>query len=572
MALIIVTLSRIGLGFWQIECVSAVDGWSHLLLQGLRVDLATLCWLWGIAALGTAIFSGDHVLPRLEPDITHLADARALADSILGSLICCVYPGIWHSAKSSLYRIPHLSQRGVFHALGGGRKLEVIFGFLISGATLLGGWKLSGYLLRDLTYSRWYWRPVIAVAVIVLTLLGARSSLGHRPLNPALVAFTDDPLVNSLVVNSAYSLFFAINQMGNEANAAKIYGRMDEQKIIDTIRRESGRDLSAFPLAAAPSVSFNPASYQGKPKNLLIILQESLGARFLGNGFSNIVDEDDYDNPSFVASWGVSDEDLLRRADQEFRKFHKQGKPFFSLVFSSSNHEPFEFPDGKIELYEQPKQTVNNAVKYADYALGEFFKLAKQSDYWKDTLFLIVADHDSRVGGASLVPISRFRIPGIILGDGIEPKKDQRVVSQIDMAPTLLSLIGISDSYPMLGQDLTRVRDDWPGRALMQYNQNMAYMRGNDVVVLQPERAAAGFEYDFDTETLSAKPQSDEMKQAALSWALWGSMAYQKGLYRSASPQERLAFKQDKYDAKQQLALEYEKNNMTSQASEVLLR
>ncbi|WP_324617102.1 hypothetical protein [Shewanella psychropiezotolerans] len=63
-ALIIVTLSRIGLGLWQIERVSAVDGWSHLLLQGLRVDLATLCWLWGIAALGTAIFSGDHAIGR----------------------------------------------------------------------------------------------------------------------------------------------------------------------------------------------------------------------------------------------------------------------------------------------------------------------------------------------------------------------------------------------------------------------------------------------------------------------------------------------------------------------------
>ena len=664
-ALIIVTLSRIGLGLWQIERVSAVDGWSHLLLQGLRVDLATLCWLWGIAALGTAIFSGDHAIGRCWKQILRIWLTLGLWLILFLEVSSPSFIQEYGVRPNRLYVEYLIYPKEVFSMLWGGRKLEVIFGFLVSGATLFGGWKLSGYLLRDLTYSRWFWRPVIAVAVIVLTLSGARSSLGHRPLNPALVAFADDPLVNSLVVNSAYSLFFAINQMGNEANAAKIYGHMDEQKIIDTIRRESGRDLSAFPLAAAPSVSFNPASYQGKPKNLVIILQESLGARFvgnlgglpltpnidalskegwsfenlyatgtrsvrgieaittgftptparavvklgksqqgffsiaellkshgyetqfiyggeshfdnmksffLGNGFNNIVDEDDYDNPSFVASWGVSDEDLLRRADREFQQFHKEGKPFFSLVFSSSNHEPFEFPDGKIEHYEQPQQTVNNAVKYADYALGEFFKLAKKSDYWKDTLFLIVADHDSRVGGASLVPISRFRIPGIILGEGIEPKKDQRVVSQIDMAPTLLSMIGISDSYPMLGQDLTRVRDDWPGRALMQYNKNMAYMRGDDVVVLQPERAAAGFKYDFDTETLSAKPQSDEMKQAALSWALWGSMAYQQGLYRSASQEERLAFKQVEDDVKLQLALEDEADNTTSQATEVLLR
>ncbi|MDN4015245.1 sulfatase-like hydrolase/transferase, partial [Chryseobacterium gambrini] len=89
-----------------------------------------------------------------------------------------------------------------------------------------------------------------------------------------------------------------------------------------------------------------------------------------------------------------------------------------------SNHDPFEFPDNKIELYEQPKQTRNNAAKYADFALGYFFEMAKKSDYWKDTIFLVVADHDSRVSGASLVPIQHFHIPGLILGEGIEAKRD----------------------------------------------------------------------------------------------------------------------------------------------------
>ena len=86
-----------------------------------------------------------------------------------------------------------------------------------------------------------------------------------------------------------------------------------------------------------------------------------------------------------------------------------------SQRFSSSFHSPFEFPDGRIELFEQPKNTPRNAVKYADYALGEFFRKAKQAPYWANTLFLVVADHDARVFGASLVPIERFRIPGLIL-------------------------------------------------------------------------------------------------------------------------------------------------------------
>jgi len=624
-ALLIVTFSRIGLGFWQFDRVVAVGGWSHLIIQGLRVDLATLCWLWGIAALGTAIFSGDHALGRTWNSLLRVWLTLGLWLMLFLEASTPSFIQEYGIRPNRLYIEYLIYPKEVLSMLWAGRKVEMIFAALMSLVTLWGGWKLSGSLLKKIRYPRWYFRPFIALLVIAVTLIGARSSLGHRPLNPAMVAFADDPLVNSLVTNSSYSLFFAISQMKSEASASKMYGSMDEELVIDTIRKESGRELAAFTSQAIPSLSFNPASYQGKPKNLVIILQESLGARFvgnlgglpltpnidelskqgwsfenlyatgtrsvrgieavttgftptparsvvklgksqhgffsiaallkqhgyetqfvyggeshfdnmksffLGNGFSNIVDENDYKNPAFTGSWGVSDEDLMRRANTEFEQFHKQGKPFFSLVFSSSNHDPFEFPDDRIELYEQPKQTRNNAAKYADHAVGEFFKLAKESDYWKDTLFLIVADHDSRVGGSSLVPISRFRIPGIIVGDGVEAKRDQRVVSQIDLAPTLLSMMGISDSYPMLGQDLTRVSDDWPGRALMQYDKNMAYLRGDDVVVLQPEKEPSGFKYDFLAETLVANPQSDEMKQVALAWALWGSLAYQKGLYR----------------------------------------
>ena len=99
--------------------------------------------------------------------------------------------------------------------------------------------------------------------------------------------------------------------------------------------------------------------------------------------------------------------------------------------------------------------------------------------------------------------------------------------------------MGVSDSYPMLGRDLSQTSEDWPGRALMQYDKNMAYVRGDDVVILQPEREPVGFKYDSKTETLSTSPQSEEMKQAALSWALWGSMAYQKGLYRTESSEDK---------------------------------
>lgn len=201
-------------------------------------------------------------------------------------------------------------------------------------------------------------------------------------------------------------------------------------------------------------------------------------------------------------------------------------------MFSSSNHDPFEFPDGKIDLYEQPKATRNNSAKYADYALGRFFEMAKKSNYWNDTIFLIIADHDSRVAGASLMPISHFHIPGLILGGGITPRRDSRLVSQIDMPTTLLSLAGVSGNYPMMGFDLTQNVN--PDRAIMQFDQTQALMKGNhDVVIQIPNKAAQGYYYDKATETLTEKAVPEEMKKEALAYALLGSYLYKHRLYQS---------------------------------------
>ena len=116
---------------------------------------------------------------------------------------------------------------------------------------------------------------------------------------------------------------------------------------------------------------------------------------------------------------------------------------------------------------------------------------------------MIVADHDSRVYGADLVPVNHFHIPGLILGSGTKPQRDSRLSSQIDLPPTLLSLIGIDSENPMLGRDLTQLSPDDPGRALMQFDNNFALLRGDRMVVLQPEKAPVGFTYHKESQRLS---------------------------------------------------------------------
>ena len=389
---------------------------------------------------------------------------------------------------------------------------------------------------------------LLVTPVLLLVCLGmVRSTMDHRPVNPSTVAISSDPLVNDLALNSTYTMLYALSETRHEAEGGFRYGRMDDTQVIEIVR--ANMDASSFMSQALPTLhQQGPLTDSAAPKNLVIIVEESLGAEFVGslggldltpnldklasegvwfrnmyatgtrsvrgleaivagftptpsrsvvklgksqrnfftlaqllgehgydssfiyggeaqfdnmrrffmnNGFDRVIDEKDYEDPVFVGSWGVSDEDLFAKAHAEFSRAHD--RPFFSLVFSSSNHSPFQFPDGRIELFDTEKNTVNNAVRYADYALGKFFDAARESDYWENTIFLVVADHNSRVYGSEIIPVSRFHIPAVILGGPVTSSVFDPVASQIDLAPTLLSMIGVNSVHPMIGHDLTSV-------------------------------------------------------------------------------------------------------------------
>ncbi len=218
------------------------------------------------------------------------------------------------------------------------------------------------------------------------------------------------------------------------------------------------------------------------------------------------------------------------------------------LTFSSSNHSPFEYPDGRIERVDQEKQTVDNAVRYADFALGQFIERARQSDYWENTLFLVVADHDTRVYGDALVPIDKFHIPGVIVGADTTPRQVDSLASQIDLAPTLLSLMGVDSEHPLPGRDLTRTLPEFGNaspavapRAMMQFDQYLAWLQDDVVTVLVPESEARQFSYDRRTHMLaplaSVNPQA---AHNALAHVLLPAWLYREQRYRLRTNAERL--------------------------------
>ena len=252
---------------------------------------------------------------------------------------------------------------------------------------------------------------------------------------------------------------------------------------------------------------------------------------FLNNGFERVIDQADLEpTAGFTTTWGVSDEDLYARVHQEVSDHYRDGKPFFTLVFSTSNHPPYDFPDGRIKLFEQPKVTHRNAARYADFAVGSYLEQAARSAYWKDTVFTVVADHEKNTTGPQLVPIFSFHIPGFITGGPVQPRIVTRLASQIDLLPTTLSLMGLGVTLPATGIDQTRTDLVGPGHAVLQFNDNAAYWVGERVAILLPNLPVRQFQ--VRGETLVPVESDPDFARDALAQTLLPIQAYRGNWYR----------------------------------------
>jgi len=255
---------------------------------------------------------------------------------------------------------------------------------------------------------------------------------------------------------------------------------------------------------------------------------DNMRSWFLGNGFDEIVEQKDYKNPAYVATWGVSDEDLVKKGNEKFSALYTKGKPFAALMFSSSNHSPFDIPSGRIDEIKKGENCVENAIKYADYAIGEFFKEAKKLPYYKDTIFVVIADHNIRVYGEDVVPVNMFHIPALILGEGVETREYTNLVSQPDVLATALDYLGKDLSYPILGKSV--FSDSKKDVSLMQFNENYALRVGDKVAVVRPRAKAQTFQYI--NRHLVEVAHDDELEKNALAFVIGLNYLYDKQLFR----------------------------------------
>ena len=440
-----------------------MDEVPKLLFNGLRTDLSGLGYILALPVLLTFLASS---LPYGISKIFLFAEKTYLL--ITGTLIffleMCTIPFMeeYATRPNRLFLEYMIYPAELAKLLINGHLAAVITVFCLMSIFVLFFFRaIKKITLKHVPFN------LISVMIFVvlgtITFISARSSFEHRPFNLAKAIFSSNQIVNTLTANSGYMLATSVKSMMSEK--ASTYKPLTQEEIIKEIQTDTGFDYTPA-TAENPTLNRLIPTNTGARKNIVIILEESLGAQFvgylggsgltpnldriygegygftnmfatgvrsvrgieavtsgfpptvntstvkrektqknffnlasvlknegyqnsfiyggeshfdnmrsffLGNGYTKIIDINNYDNPIFTGSWGVSDEDLFNKALETFDEMHQQQQPFYSLVFTSSNHDPYEIK----ESFSHNVRNRETAIKYADYALGKFYDEVK---------------------------------------------------------------------------------------------------------------------------------------------------------------------------------------------------
>jgi phosphoglycerol transferase MdoB-like AlkP superfamily enzyme len=249
---------------------------------------------------------------------------------------------------------------------------------------------------------------------------------------------------------------------------------------------------------------------------------DNMADYFGGNGYT-VIDRTAIaaEHISHETIWGVADEDLFRQTIREMDRrtvtsgaSGGAGKPVFAHVMTTSNHRPFTYPAGRINIASGSSR--DGAVKYSDWAIGQFIKEASTKPWFKQTLFVFVADHTSNGRGRTDLPPENYRIPMIVYAPGIVvPAKVNTLASQIDVAPTLLAMLGISYTSKFFGQDIV-AEGRTHQRAFMSNYLTVGYMQDGLVVELKPKQITRVVDLASGAVLAAADPRAVRMVDEAV--------------------------------------------------------
>jgi phosphoglycerol transferase MdoB-like AlkP superfamily enzyme len=257
---------------------------------------------------------------------------------------------------------------------------------------------------------------------------------------------------------------------------------------------------------------------------------DNMNSYFGGNGFDiydrgrgSILNDDikskryniDDNEVTFENAWGICDENLFDKMLNTADKFHKENKPFFNFVMTTSNHRPYTYPEGKIDI---PSGTGRDgAVKYTDYALRQLFKKAQTKPWFKNTVFVIIADHCASSAGKNEIDIANYHIPAFVVNlPNVANQVVTKQCSQIDLFPTVFSLLNWSYTSNFFGKDV--LNNSFEERALLGTYRKLTLMKGNKAMILSDQKKQTFNTWDKKTNNLTPIPIVKTFLEETIAW------------------------------------------------------
>ncbi|WP_448606460.1 LTA synthase family protein [Paenimyroides ceti] len=366
-----------------------------------------------------------------------------------------------------------------------------------------------------------------AITLIRTELTDSKTSYIENSKNPFRRTITDpypekfqQPNVVFVLMESMSASF--MNRFGNEKNITPNLNALAEQGIFFTNMFANGtrtvRGMEAVTLSVPPTPG-NSIVKRPDNQNLYTIGNvfrdkgyqtmffyggdgyfDNMNSFYGGNGFDiydrgrgsilsdkikskryNISDEE----VTFENAWGICDEDIYAKVLKEADTKYQQKQPFMAFVMTTSNHKPYTYPANKIDIPSGSGR--EGAVKYADFAIGELIRNAKQKPWFKNTVFIFIADHCASSAGKSEIDVNNHHIPAIIYNLKNEPAREVSLeVAQIDIFPTLFSLMNWSYTSQFYGKDVFDVT--YHPRSFVGTYINLGMKKNNEVVILYNQK------------------------------------------------------------------------------------
>jgi phosphoglycerol transferase MdoB-like AlkP superfamily enzyme len=355
-------------------------------------------------------------------------------------------------------------------------------------------------LLRRETSAAGLWnnpqRPANVVIILMESFSGRHvGALGARP---SLTPEFDRLSAEGVLFTRAFSNGTHTHQ-GVFASLASFPNLPGYEYLMKTM--EAHQEFSGIPSLISPLGYQSVFLYNG------LFSWDNKEGFFRKHGIDRFIGTNEYVNPTFVDPvWGVSDYDVFTRANQEFREMAGKG-PFFGAILTLTNHSPFTLPEPL--PFERIRTGSDldgryNAIRYADWALGEFFRQARKEKYFSDTLFVVTGDHGFGVPPALTdLMLERFHVPLLFYSPRLLSQGGERratVASQVDITPSILGLLGLDLPHQSWGRNLFAPTLKDEGFAVIKPSggdDKVALIEGDHLLLKEPKTAAQLYRYSL---------------------------------------------------------------------------